>query len=812
MNPSISFPIEQSYVNLAVVETKDQQKKEKELLGTNPSEEVLGSYEEIYGRTKEIKIQNIFEECKDRKKSIFVTGRAGIGKTTFCRYIAYQWAAGAIWQEYQLTQHHILTSRPCSNLLSYNMQLEITGFVDKNIEKIWGIVHIPVNLELICSLWCDTDWSETTTLNMTTVYDKITEWLCRRYLEKQNVSTNQMTKEDVYEHCHQELAFLESLAFNGMEKRTYAMIKGNTISNPQPELIHTILIARLHFDPSLEMTASRVRGMIGGKVVTNTIVDMLMNALSNGDDSVSDTAIDALDEISETAPTIELINTLVKILHNKHHELIQDRAKQCLKHIGIITATEEVIRALVELLRDEDIGIKNCACTALAAIDLKEATEEVIAVFVELLYDEDPDIRKCACAVLKNLGEKAATDDVISVLAESLRYEDVSVRKCACAVLKNIGEKAVTDDIISALVEALHDEDPGIRKCACAFLENIGEKAPNEKVIGALLVVLQDKSLDIRYDASRALGNIAVKATSEKMLDGLLEAMKDAYSYSDRYTPLTVLEKIAKNAPTKEVIDVFVKALTIYDRQVRSRACKAIGDIGEKAATKEVIDALIVTLQDCSVTADAVKALERLGINMASKYVIDALVEALENVDIHSDPRGICKAIDYIGEKAGSKEAEVCAVLGQIGEKAATKEVINALVLALRDSESELRVAAYTALGQIAKKAATKEMISVLLEALRDTKSDIRASLCTALGQIGEKAATKERAACTALGQIGEKAATNEVINALILALRDTKSDLRESVCTTLGQIGEKVVTKEVINALVEALRDTDSC
>ncbi|CAF4975305.1 unnamed protein product, partial [Rotaria sp. Silwood1] len=31
-----------------------------------------------------------------------VFGRAGIGKSTFCRYAAYQWATGAIWPEYEL--------------------------------------------------------------------------------------------------------------------------------------------------------------------------------------------------------------------------------------------------------------------------------------------------------------------------------------------------------------------------------------------------------------------------------------------------------------------------------------------------------------------------------------------------------------------------------------------------------------------------------------------------------------------------------------------------------------------------------------
>ena len=282
-------------------------------------------------------LKAFFETCKDQHKQRLIFGRAGIGKTTFCRYVAYQWATGAICQQYDLvifvrlrtltdsryplltsgaryclidlvkteyfgdsisekyerllreqlnksqvlwlldgydeivqnlpahlqylfeqllkTPHHILTSRPYLNTLSYNLQLEIIGFTDDSINKyvdqffdqikdkisnalseskkllsflqcnpsIWCIVHIPVNLELICSLWCDTDWSETTTLTMTTVYDKMTEWLCRRHLEKRAISSSHMTKEDVYEHCHKELAFLESLAFAGMESNNIVL-------------------------------------------------------------------------------------------------------------------------------------------------------------------------------------------------------------------------------------------------------------------------------------------------------------------------------------------------------------------------------------------------------------------------------------------------------------------------------------------------------------------------------------------------------------------------------------------------------------
>ncbi|CAF1431697.1 unnamed protein product, partial [Adineta ricciae] len=102
MNPAVTFPIDQSYINLAIVETKETREKEEKLKGTQNIGTIIDTYEDIYGSKTPIKVKDIFEKCKDQNKRILVFGRAGIGKSTFCRYAAYQWATGAIWSEYEL--------------------------------------------------------------------------------------------------------------------------------------------------------------------------------------------------------------------------------------------------------------------------------------------------------------------------------------------------------------------------------------------------------------------------------------------------------------------------------------------------------------------------------------------------------------------------------------------------------------------------------------------------------------------------------------------------------------------------------------
>ena len=102
MNPAKFYPIQQSYINLAIVETKKQQEKEKQLRDASHIDAIMGSFEEIYGTKTIIDIKNIFETCKNQEKQVLVFGRAGIGKSTFCRYIAYQWAMGSYWPQYEL--------------------------------------------------------------------------------------------------------------------------------------------------------------------------------------------------------------------------------------------------------------------------------------------------------------------------------------------------------------------------------------------------------------------------------------------------------------------------------------------------------------------------------------------------------------------------------------------------------------------------------------------------------------------------------------------------------------------------------------
>ena len=333
-NPEKSFPIKDSYINLVIVHAKDQQEKENQMLDISHHTATLGTYEDIYAPKTSINVENIFEPCKTPEKQVLVFGRAGIGKSTFCRFVAYQWAVGAYFQQYKIlvviqlrnlttdnypqlqngqkyspidivrrevfkddlsdedeklfkqqfdakkilwildgydefaqnvpsylndllkklleTPHHILASRPYLNTLSYNVKMEIIGFTDENIKEYiyqffhqltnesidasnkcqpllqflhlspsaFGVAHIPVNLELICSIWSNDHLSSTQNLTITSLYTHIIEWLCRRYLTLKTIDVplNLLRDDEIYDKCQPELTFLQCLAFEAMKE------------------------------------------------------------------------------------------------------------------------------------------------------------------------------------------------------------------------------------------------------------------------------------------------------------------------------------------------------------------------------------------------------------------------------------------------------------------------------------------------------------------------------------------------------------------------------------------------------------------
>ncbi|CAF3462902.1 unnamed protein product [Rotaria sp. Silwood1] len=954
VNEEKSFPIEQSYINLAIIENKEQQEKEKKLCNTQQDNTIIDTFEEIYGTKTAIDVKDLFKNSKDQTKKILVLGRAGIGKSTFCRYVTYRWAKGEIWSEYELviliqlrllttnryplsqnyspidllkrehfpyddlldadrrrfkekcdkgqvlwildgydefvqntseqlkdvfeyirkTQHHILTSRPYAITLPYQVTMEITGFTDDNIVKyvnqffsqiqdelkeassqgqklleflksnrsIWGIAHIPVNLELICSLWGDNEQPETKTLTITALYSKITQWLCRRYLTKQqNMNTEHMTNERVRQHCEKELTFLETIAFHAMQDNTIILspklLKGSEeeskcLLDDSPQLLNIGILKSLNDKPTgCHIESERQHYFIHLSFQEHFAARYLITILNS---SSPEKAIDFVKHHKYNR-RFALVFSFMSGL------LMQNNSKKCmelfwdtilgepldlvgLRHIQLIISCieetvgmssfrqrNELMHSIVEWIKIA-VSVKYYVIFNELANSLGRTTSLVHEpciqdTLIELLQNEKGEKKEKVLCLVSKLLLSNPSHELVNLLLIERRNSNTEGRNDALKALCRLDDKAIIDNIIIELVSMLTDENDDLRHNACEQLIVIRQEKPDINFIHRLLPLLGDTNHNVRCYSCQVFSVMGEKAATNDVINSLITALRDE-NHDVKVWACRALGNMGEKAATNDVISGLMTALGDENENVRNSACYALANIGEKAAINDVINGLMTVLGDEKhhVRVSACRVLENMGKKAATNDVINGLVTALRDED--EDVRN-----------------SACYVLANMGETAATNDVINGLMTALGDEKHQVRGSACYALGNIGEKAATNDVISGLMTALGDEKHHVRVSACYALANIGEKAATNDVinglmtalgdekhhvrvSACRVLRNMGKKAVTNDVINGLMIALEDEDEHVRTSAYEALGNMGEKAATNDVINGLMTALGD----
>eukprot|EP00759_Apiculatamorpha_spiralis_P020264 PhF_6_TR25696/c2_g1_i1/m.36216 len=116
------LPLSHMYVQLATVFEAANAKKEKQRLKSG--EIAVGSFEEIVSSKKNVILADIFREDRRARtpvSRVLVLGRAGIGKTTLCKKVTYDWATSSFWKKFRfffavkyrsMTIDHFAASEP----------------------------------------------------------------------------------------------------------------------------------------------------------------------------------------------------------------------------------------------------------------------------------------------------------------------------------------------------------------------------------------------------------------------------------------------------------------------------------------------------------------------------------------------------------------------------------------------------------------------------------------------------------------------------------------------------------------------------
>lgn len=304
------------------------------------------------------------------------------------------------------------------------------------------------------------------------------------------------------------------------------------------------------------------------------------------------------------------------------------------------------------------------------------------------------------------------SEAAILKLLTALEDPDSSIRcrEIAAEALGQIGSEAAIPRLLTALNglssgvrPVLRDPESGIR---CRVVEALGQIG-SEDAIDSLLAALEDLDNRVRDEVGDAL----VKIGSEASIPGLYMAMGNKHS-GVRNKAVETLVRICNKA---DIFDLMTTALLEHPSlQGRSRAAKALEEIGDKAAIPSLLTALEnpvyvfyagslhVDLDYDDICRSVAATLGKLG----SEADVPKLLQAMKN------PYPVVRA-------------RLAFVLGEIG----SEEAIEGLLIALNDSKSIVRENAAWSLGRIGSKVA----IAGLLNAREDPEPNVRRRVIEAL-------------------------------------------------------------------------------
>jgi HEAT repeat protein len=310
----------------------------------------------------------------------------------------------------------------------------------------------------------------------------------------------------------------------------------------------------------------------------------------------------------------------------------------------------------------------------------------------------------------------------------------------------------------------------------------IGEKVAlalgwigSERAVDALLIALKNHDSSVRRSAAFSLGTVR----SERAVDALLVALKDQDDYV-RNSIINALMTIG----SERAVDALLVALRDREYSIREKAAVALGKIGSERA----IDALLIDMKDqeYSVRVNAAAALGWVG----SERLVDV------------SQFNLTYKKHYARQNAAIRETAAA-----VPKKIDNNRVVDALLIALKDSPSVRREAAHS-LGRIGSERA----VDALLTTLQDEEFRVRREAAHSLGQIGSERAVdallialKDQESCVrkeaaaALGWIGN----DQAVDALLIALKDKEFNVGAEAATALGRIGND----RAVDALLIALK-----
>ena len=925
-------PIDQIYTQLVLIQKEKEEKKAEQKAY---KERRVNSWEDIHAQKIPIELPKLFDKAEGRQpKKILILGRAGIGKSTLCQYIAYQWAYDKLWkdkfdaifwvplrrlqsshqgetastflfrlccqessqelyspqiQEYiQKNQNRILfildgldevtltenslqkkivdelleypywiiTSRPhAAQSVKADCTIENVGFASKTIDLyikktfpknpqtmirkirqnpiIFGLCHIPINLELICSILQNSRGDISAIKSMTGLYEELTLTLQRRFLEQLGKLNPWMWQKGDIDNSEVGSLFelLESIAWIGFKEGQllFSFARGQMVklycqyppSDEREQFFSQICqtgfiqstgesaeflkneyyflhltfqeffaaryLVRLFQQETTHLEAAKLMREVKFDPRYKVIIWFIAGLLKDDPENLN-AFFDILDTPKDI---IGLYSALLKVRCLEECDW-SDRIKHLKQY-------EQEIQRWCNLIQSEDFHhwiLKFLVETF--EISPQGTKRLLMPLLNSCLANKNVDMKEKAVDLLAKVGQ-AEPQLVFPLLARALKDKDIRVRWSAVKALGQIGR---TDPqfVLPLLAQALKDKDIVVRGSAAEALGQIGQADP-QFVLPLLEQALRNENSDVRR-----LAVIALEQIGQADPQFALPLLAQALTYKDTVVRGSVAEALGKigQADPQFALPLLEQAIKDENSDVRGSAAEALGKIGQ-ADPQFALPLLEQAIKDenSGVRKSAVSALGQIG-QADPQFVHPLLAQAIKD------------------ENSGVRKSAVSA-LGQIGQ-ADPQFVHPLLAQALNDEDEFVRRLAVSVLGQIWQ-ANPQFILPLLAQALKDEQEWIRNSATKALWQIGQadpqfvlpllaqvlkdKDIRVRRLAVSALRQIGQ-VKPKSALFLLAQAIKDENSWVRGSAAEALRQIGQ-TDPQFALSLFVQDLKDEDS-
>jgi len=394
----------------------------------------------------------------------------------------------------------------------------------------------------------------------------------------------------------------------------------------------------------------------------------------------------------------------------KHEDYIQRRfaiaaMHELHKQVGEAACVTKQAGAIVELMEDEDIGVRYWTMATLASLgsqSIFDHTEQIAA----MLHDRDAGVRTYAAICLTVIGGACdAAFEYIPNLQECLEDPDPGVRVEATKALAEMIEAEDLGEVAEKLVEALEDRRiPIFRASSAEALGALGEAGL--PFVDKLAHALKDQYPFVRQAAAKALGDLG----SEAMKDTCVPLAKLAISDP-------VLDVKVAAAEALKQMDL-AEALEHADPSFRGWACERVATLGVKVSTP-LLDKLGELLQDDDAKVRYWSAWALGDIGAPALKFLPLLIEASPN---DPDPETRVSA------------TKACVKLNQDAAKTVAPDVAKSLV----HEEALFRESAAKSIGALGQDAMPQAR--GLDQSLKDEDAAVRLAAVRAILNMGKPA------------------------------------------------------------------------